>query len=258
MSFNTLNIETKENVGLITLNRPKALNALSGELMDELSAALQAFEADENIGAMVLTGSEKAFAAGADIAELKQHSFVDAYLGELITRNWEQTSRCRKPVIAAVAGYALGGGCELAMMCDFILAADNAKFGQPEVKIGVIPGAGGTQRLTRFVGKSKAMEMCLTGRMMDANEAERCGLVSRIVPLADLIGEALKTAQSIAELSQPAVKATKEMVNRAFETTLSEGILFERRMFHSMFGTQDQDEGMTAFLEKRQPQWKNR
>ncbi len=258
MSFNTLIIETKENVGLITLNRPKALNALSGELMDELSAALQAFEVDENIGAMVLTGSEKAFAAGADIPELKQHSFVDAYLGELVTRNWEQTSRCRKPVIAAVAGYALGGGCELAMMCDFILAADNAKFGQPEVKIGVIPGAGGTQRLTRFVGKSKSMEMCLTGRMMDANEAERCGLVSRIVPLADLVGEALKTAQSIAELSQPAVKATKEMVNRAFETTLSEGILFERRMFHSMFGTQDKDEGMSAFLEKRQPQWKNR
>ena len=258
MTFDTLSVEVHGNVGLIALNRPKALNALSGRVMDELTRALLDFEDDAAIGAMVLTGNEKAFAAGADISELKEHSLVDAYLGELVSRNWEQAARCRKPIIAAVAGYALGGGCELAMMCDFILAADNAKFGQPEIKIGVIPGAGGTQRLTRFIGKSKAMEMCLTGRMMDSAEAERCGLVSRVVPLAELVPEAIRTAQVIADLSRPAAKAVKEAIDRAYETTLSEGVLFERRMFHAMFGTEDKDEGMTAFLEKREPKWKHR
>jgi enoyl-CoA hydratase len=207
---------------------------------------------------MIITGSEKAFAAGADIGELKAHGFADAYLEDLITRNWEEVARCRKPIIAAVAGYALGGGCELAMMCDFIIAADNARFGQPEIKIGVVPGAGGTQRLARFVGKSKAMEMCLTGRMMDAEEAERSGLVSRVVPGAELVADAVKTAQAIAELSRPATFAAKELVNRAFETTLAEGVRIERRMFHAMFATEDKDEGMSAFLEKREPKWKHR
>jgi enoyl-CoA hydratase len=258
VNYQNLTLATVDNVGLITLNRPKALNALSSDLMDELTEALLQCEADEAIGAMVITGSDKAFAAGADISELKAHDFSDAYLGDLITRNWEQATRCRKPIIAAVAGYALGGGCELAMMCDFILAADNAQFGQPEIKIGVVPGAGGSQRLTRFVGKSKAMEMCLTGRMMDAEEAERSGLVSRVVALDQLVDEALKTANTIAGMSRPAVLATKELVNRAYETTLSEGVRFERRMFHAMFATDDKDEGMAAFLEKRKPEWKHR
>ena len=258
MTYDNLTLEIRGNVGLVMLNRPKALNALSSALMDELTAALRRCEADDAVGAMVVTGSEKAFAAGADIAELKSHGFADAYLGGLITRNWEEITRCRKPIIAAVAGYALGGGCELAMMCDFILAADNAKFGQPEIRLGVVPGAGGSQRLTRFVGKSKAMEMCLTGRMMDAAEAERSGLVSRIVPLDELVEEAVKTAAEIAGYSRPAVFAAKDLVNRAYETTLSEGVRAERFTFQALFATEDKDEGMAAFLEKRPPEWKHR
>ena len=258
MSYETLLVEVRGPVGLITLNRPKALNALSGQTMDELTQALDALEADTAIGAIVLTGSEKAFAAGADIKEMKDQTFADAFNGDFITRNWERVTRCRKPVIAAVAGYALGGGCELAMMCDFILAADNAKFGQPEITIGTIPGAGGTQRLTRFVGKSKAMEMCLTGRMMDAEEAERSGLVSRVVPVGDLVEEAVKVATKIAGLSAPIVMMAKESVNRAYESTLSEGVKFERRLFHATFATSDQKEGMNAFAEKRPPAFTNR
>ncbi|MFZ9023090.1 MAG: enoyl-CoA hydratase, partial [Litorivicinaceae bacterium] len=246
--------------GLITLNRPKALNALSPDLMRELSKAVDVFEADSRIGCIVVTGSDKAFAAGADIKEMKSKSYMDVYMSDFITAEWERIARCRKPVIAAVAGYALGGGCELAMMCDFILAADNAKFGQPEINLGIIPGAGGTQRLPRFVGKSKAMEMALLGqsRMMDAEEAERSGLVSRILPLADLIEEAIATAQKISELSQPIVMMAKESVNRAYETTLSEGVRFERRLFHSAFATDDQKEGMAAFSEKRKPDFQNK
>lgn len=258
MAYETLLVDVRGPVGLITLNRPKALNALSGQTMDELTQALDALEADAAIGAIVLTGSEKAFAAGADIKEMKDQTFADAFNGDFITRNWERVTRCRKPVIAAVAGYALGGGCELAMMCDFILAADNAKFGQPEITIGTIPGAGGTQRLTRFVGKSKAMEMCLTGRMMDAEEAERSGLVSRVVPVGDLVEEAVKVATKIAGLSAPIVMMAKESVNRAYESTLSEGVKFERRLFHATFATSDQKEGMNAFAEKRPPAFTNR
>jgi len=260
MSFQNILVETRGKVGLITLNRPKALNALSGELMQELASAIDDFEADEEIGCVVITGSEKAFAAGADIKAMQNKTYMDVYKSDFITAEWERVARCRKPVIAAVAGYALGGGCELAMMCDFILAADNAKFGQPEINLGIIPGAGGTQRLPRFVGKSKAMEMALLGqaRMMDAQEAERCGLVSRIVPTADLIDEAVATAQKIAQLSQPIVMLAKESVNRAFETTLNEGVRFERRLFHSAFATEDQKEGMAAFVEKRKPVFKNR
>ncbi|MBI3453655.1 MAG: enoyl-CoA hydratase [Rhodospirillales bacterium] len=258
MAYQNILVETKGRVGLIRLNRPKALNALSAGLIAELGQALDAFEADDNIGAMVLTGSEKAFAAGADIKEMKDQSYMDAYLKDFITNGWERITTCRKPIIAAVAGYALGGGCEVAMMCDFIIAADTAKFGQPEITLGTIPGSGGTQRLTRFVGKSKAMEMCLTGRMMDAAEAERAGLVSRIVPAADLIEEALKTAVKIADMSRPIVMIAKEAVNRAYETTLAEGVRFERRLFHSTFATEDQKEGMAAFAEKRQPQFKHR
>lgn len=260
MSYQNILVETRGNVGFVRLNRPKALNALSPDLMRELSTALQGFDADETIGCMVVTGNEKAFAAGADINAMKGKSYMDVYKSDFITAEWEAVTRCRKPVIAAVAGYALGGGCELAMMCDFILAADNAKFGQPEINLGVIPGAGGTQRLPRFVGKSKAMEMVLLGqaRMMDAQEAERCGLVSRIVPLADLESEAVATAQKIAELSQPIVMMAKESVNRAFETTLSEGVRFERRVFHSAFATEDQKEGMAAFVEKRKPAFRHR
>jgi len=257
MTYANIIVETHGRVGLIRLNRPQALNALSSPLIEDLNKALEGFETDPEIGAIVLTGSEKAFAAGADIKEMQDKSFADVFLGDFISR-WENVSKTRKPVIAAVAGFALGGGCELAMMCDFILAADTAKFGQPEIKLGVMPGAGGTQRLTRFVGKSKAMEMVLTGRMMDAAEAERSGLVSRVVPAASLIEEALKTAETIASLSRAAVYAAKESVNRAYETTLAEGIRFERRLFHSLFATEDQKEGMRAFVEKRAAAFKNR
>ncbi|MFT5485115.1 MAG: enoyl-CoA hydratase [Paracoccaceae bacterium] len=257
MAYENILVETRGHVGLITLNRPKALNALSSPLMAELTDALDGFEADNNIRAMVLTGSEKAFAAGADIKEMQEKTWSEAYMEDFITAGWERLTRCRKPVIAAVAGFALGGGCEVAMMCDFIIAADNAKFGQPEVNLGIPPGAGGTQRLTRFVGKSKAMEMCLTGRFMDAEEAERAGLVSRIVPAADLIEDAIKTADSIASKSMAANMIIKESVNRAYETTLSEGVRFERRMFHSCFGSQHQKEGMAAFAEKRKPEFDN-
>jgi len=258
MTYQNILVETKEAVGLITLNRPEALNALNKGLMDDLTAALDVLEADDAIHCIVLTGSQKAFAAGADIKEMQPKSYMDVYREDFITANWERVTRCRKPVIAAVAGYALGGGCELAMMCDFIICADNAKFGQPEINLGVMPGAGGTQRLTRFVGKSKAMEMCLTGRMMDAEEAERSGLVSRIVPLEGLLDEVMKVAATIAAKSLSAAMMTKETVNRAYETTLSEGMRFERRLFHSMFSTEDKREGMSAFVEKRKPVFKNR
>lgn len=258
MSYEHILVETRGPVGLLTLNRPEALNALSGGVMSELADALDTFEKDDGIGAMVIAGGEKAFAAGADIKEMKDQSYTDAYLGDFVTAQWERVTTCRKPVIAAVGGYALGGGCELAMMCDFIIAGDNAKFGQPEISLGILPGAGGTQRLTRFVGKSKAMEMCLTGRMMDAEEAERAGLVSRVVPAVELLDEAIKTATKIAELSRPAVMMTKESVNRAYETTLAEGVRFERRLFHATFAMEDQKEGMSAFAEKRKAVWKNR
>ncbi len=258
MAYENIVAEKKGRVGLITLNRAKALNALNAALIAELKQALDSFEADDGVGAIVITGNDKAFAAGADIKEMQDKTFMEAYLGDFITRDWERIAACRKPVIAAVAGYALGGGCEIAMMCDFILAADNARFGQPEITLGTMPGAGGTQRLARLAGKSKAMEMCLTGRMMDAQEAERIGLVSRIVPVAELVEEALKTAETIAGMSRPAVLMTKEAVNRAYETTLSEGIRFERRLFHATFATEDQKEGMAAFAEKRQPRFTNR
>ncbi len=243
---------------LITLNRPKALNALNDGLMDELGAALKAFDADPGIGCIVITGSEKAFAAGADISVLAKYSFVEAYTQDLITRNWEHIRTVRKPVIAAVAGFALGGGCELAMMCDFIIAADSAKFGQPEIKLGVIPGAGGTQRLPRAVGKAKAMDMVLTSRLMDATEAERAGLVSRVVPADKLLDEALAAATTICGFSGPSLLAAKECVNRAFEGTLNEGVMVERRLFHSLFGTADQQEGMDAFINKRKPAFTQR
>lgn len=255
--YDTIISETRDAVGLITLNRPDALNALNGQLIGELGQALASFEADEAVGAIVITGSTKAFAAGADIKEMKDFSYMDAYLSDFIS-DWEQVTRCRKPVIAAVAGFALGGGCELAMMCDFILAGDNAKFGQPEITLGIIPGAGGSQRLTRLVGKSKAMEMCLTGRMMGAEEAERAGLASRIVPVDDLLEEAVATAAKIAAMSRPSAMMAKEAVNTALETTLREGVRLERRLFHSTFATEDQKEGMAAFAEKRKPEFKNR
>jgi len=260
MAYQNIIVETRGKVGVVTLNRPQALNALSPELMRELAAALDAFESDDNIGCMILTGSDKAFAAGADIKAMKEKSYMDVFKEDFITAEWERISRCRKPVIAAVAGYALGGGCELAMMCDFIIAADNARFGQPEINLAIIPGAGGTQRLPRFVGKSKAMEMVLLGqaRMMDAAEAERAGLVSRVVPLADLMNEAMKAAGRICELSLPVVMLAKESVNRAFETTLAEGVRFERRLFHSGFAIEDQKEGMAAFIEKRKPVFRGR
>ena len=258
MNYELIQVRTEVGkVGLITLNRPKQLNALNDQLMDELGAALQAFEADPAIGCMVITGSEKAFAAGADIAVMANYSFADAYKGDFITRNWETIRGIRKPVIAAVSGFALGGGCELAMMCDFIIAADNAKFGQPEIKLGIIPGAGGTQRLPRAVGKAKAMDMALTGRMMDATEAERAGLVSRVIPLDKLMDEALGAALMICDYSQVAVMAAKESVNRAFEGTLSDGVMFERRLFHALFATADQKEGMDAFVNKRKPAFRN-
>ncbi|WP_448203708.1 enoyl-CoA hydratase [Azospirillum sp. sgz302134] len=258
MAYETILVETRGPVGLITLNRPKALNALSDQLVTELGQALDALEADDAIGAIVVTGSEKAFAAGADIKEMQGFSYMDVYKANFITAKWERLAQCRKPTIAAVAGFALGGGCELAMMADFILAGDNAKFGQPEITIGTIPGAGGTQRLTRFVGKSKAMEMVLTGRMIDAAEAERSGLVSRVIPAADLVDEAVRVAEKIAKLSRPVVMMAKDAVNAAYETTLNEGIKVERRLFHSTFATEDQKEGMSAFAEKRQPDWKHR
>jgi enoyl-CoA hydratase len=258
MSFENIIVEKREAVGLITLNRPQALNALCNALIAELGQALDDMEADDAIGCVVLTGSEKAFAAGADIKEMQSQSYMDAYLADFITTGWERVTTCRKPIIAAVAGYALGGGCEMAMMCDVILAADTAKFGQPEITIGTIPGAGGTQRLTRAAGKSKAMDMILTGRMMDAEEAERAGLVSRIVPAGELVEEAMKTAAKIASMSRPSIIMAKEAVNRAFESTLSEGVRFERRLFHSTFATEDQKEGMAAFAEKRKPAFKNR
>ena len=258
MSYENILVESRGPVGLITLNRPQALNALCAALIDELGQALTAFEADDAIGAIVLTGSERAFAAGADIKEMKEKSFMDCFLEDFITQGWEAVTDCRKPVIAAVSGFALGGGCEMAMMCDFILAADTAKFGQPEITIGAIPGAGGTQRLTRAVGKSKAMEMCLTGRMMDAEEAERAGLVSRIIPAAELLDEAVRTAEKIASMSRPMTMLAKECVDRAFETPLAEGLRYERRMFHACFASEDQKEGMNAFAEKRKPAFRNR
>jgi enoyl-CoA hydratase len=256
-SYETILAETRGRVGLITLHRPQALNALNATIIRELNHALDAFEADGGIGCMVITGSEKAFAAGADIKEMSGLSFPETYLDDFIT-SWDRVANRRKPIIAAVAGFALGGGCELAMMCDFIIAADTAKFGQPEIKLGVMPGAGGTQRLTRIVGKAKAMEMCLTGRLMDAEEAERSGLVSRVVPAAELMNEALKTAEAVASMSLPIAMMTKESVNRAYETTLAEGIRFERRVFHAMFATADQKEGMGAFVEKRPAKFQNR
>ena len=257
MAYENILTETRGRVGNVTLNRPKALNALNDALMNELGEALLKFDADDAIGCMIVTGSEKAFAAGADIGAMKDWGFMDVYKTEYITRNWEKIRQVRKPVIAAVAGFALGGGNELAMMCDFIIAAENAKFGQPEIKLGIIPGAGGTQRLPRAVGKSKAMDMVLTARMMDAAEAERAGLVSRVVPLEKLMDEAVAAASTIAEFSIPSVIAAKESVNRAFASSLDEGILFERRMFHALFASEDQKEGMAAFVEKRKPAFKH-
>lgn len=257
MTYENIVVETCGKVGLIQLNRPKALNALNDQLMNELGEALLAFDANDGVGCIVVTGSEKAFAAGADIGAMANYTFMDVYKGDYITRNWEQIRRVRKPVIAAVAGFALGGGCELAMMCDFIIAAENAKFGQPEIKLGTIPGAGGTQRLPRAVSKAKAMDMCLTGRMMDAAEAERAGLVSRVVPNDKLMDEAIAAATTIAGMSLPTVMMVKEAINRAYETTLAEGVQYERRLFHSTFGTEDQKEGMKAFIEKRLPSFRN-
>ena len=257
MAYETIIAELRGKVGLITLNRPKALNALNSKVLSELVEALRAFDGDAAVGAIVVTGSEKAFAAGADIKEMQSKSYVEAFLGDFFS-GWDDVGRVRKPIIAAVAGYALGGGCELAMMCDFIIAADNAKFGQPEITLGVMPGMGGSQRLTRIVGKSKAMDMCLTGRMMDAAEAERSGLVSRVVAGDALLDEALKAAAKIADFSLPAVMMAKEAVNRAYETTLAEGLRFEKRLFHSMFALDDQKEGMAAFVEKRKPDFRNR
>ncbi len=257
MAYKTIIVETRGRVGLITLNRPKALNALNDELISELNQALDRYEADEGVGAIVVTGGERAFAAGADVKEMLEKSFGDVIRNDFIAP-WERITRCRKPVIAAVAGYALGGGCELAMMCDIVIAADTAKFGQPEITVGTLPGSGGTQRLTRAVGKSKAMEMILTGRMMDAEEAERANLVSRIVPAEDVVDEAIKVADRVADMSMPVVAMAKEAVNRAYETTLSEGVRFERRLFQASFATEDRAEGMAAFTEKRQPAFVNR
>ena len=258
MTFETILTEKRGRVAIVTFNRPKALNALSSQVTAELAAALDDFEADDEIGAIVITGGEKAFAAGADIKEMQGKSFAECYLGDFITRDWERLAACRKPTIAAVAGYALGGGCEIVMMCDIVIAADNARFGQPEITLGVLPGAGGTQRLTRLVGKAKAMDLCLTGRMMDAAEAESAGLVSRVVAADKLMETALQAAEKIAGFSRPAALMVKEAVNRAYETTLAEGIRFERRLFHATFATEDQKEGMTAFLEKRKPAFNNR
>ncbi|MBU0783674.1 MAG: enoyl-CoA hydratase [Gammaproteobacteria bacterium] len=258
MTYETILVETLGKVGLIRLNRPQVLNALNDQLMTELGQALVAFDADENIGAMVITGSDKAFAAGADIGAMASFTYMDVYKSEYITRNWETIRNVRKPVIAAVRGFALGGGCELAMMTDFIICADSAKFGQPEIKLGIIPGAGGTQRLPRAISKAKAMDLCLTGRLMDAAEAERAGLVSRVVPADRCLDEAIEAAAVIAAYSTPSVMMAKESINRAFEGSLSEGMLFERRMFHSLFATEDQKEGMAAFVEKRKPDFTNK
>jgi enoyl-CoA hydratase len=257
MSYENIIVETRGRVGLIRLNRPAALNALNSALLRELGAAVDAFDADNKIGCMVITGSDKAFAAGADIKEMADKTFIEAFLSNLAA-TWDRVAHVRKPVIAAVAGFALGGGCELAMECDLIIAADNAKFGQPEIKLGIIPGIGGTQRLPRAVGKAKAMDLILTGRMMDAQEAERAGLVARIVPLQSLLDEALKVAETIASMSLPSVLAGKEAINRAFETSLAEGVRFERRLFHSLFATHDQKEGMAAFIEKRPAKFEHR
>ena len=258
MAYENIIVESRGKVGLITLNRPKALNALNDALVDELGDALGRFEADEAIGAMVITGSEKAFAAGADIVAMSRMDYMDVYKSDFITRNWERVKTCRKPVIAAVAGFALGGGCELAMSCDIIIAADTAKFGQPEIKLGILPGAGGTQRLPRAVGKAKAMDLCLTARLMDAAEAERAGLVSRVVPADKLVEEALAAAETIAGFSLPVIMMVKECVNRAYEGPLAEGMLFERRTFHAAFSLADKQEGMAAFVDKRKPDFKNR
>ena len=257
-AYENIIVETIDQVGVILLNRPDALNALCGDLIQELAAALDLMEADESIGCIIVAGSDKAFAAGADIKEMQSLNYMDVYQRNFITDGWERLADCRKPTIAAVAGFALGGGCELAMMCDIIIAADTAKFGQPEIKLGTLPGAGGTQRLTRAIGKAKAMDLCLTGRMMDADEAERSGLVARVVGRENLMDEAMKTAVTISGMSRPAAMINKESVNRAFEMTLAEGIRFERRLFHSSFAIEDQKEGMAAFSEKRKPEWKNR
>jgi enoyl-CoA hydratase len=256
MSSETIIVERRGRVGIVRLNRPQALNALNVTLMDELLGAVEAFDADAGVGCILITGSDKAFAAGADIKEMADKTYIDIFRADY-TGDYERLTRVRKPVIAAVAGFALGGGCELAMMCDFIIAADSAKFGQPEIKLGIIPGIGGTQRLTRAVGKAKAMDLILTGRMMDAAEAERSGLVARVVPAASLMEEAMKVAETIAALSQPSLLAAKEAVNRSFETSLAEGVRFERRVFHALFATKDQKEGMAAFVEKRPPKFKN-
>ncbi len=257
-AYQNILVERRGAVGVVTLNRPQALNALNAALIGELAAALDEFERDDAIGAVVLTGNDKAFAAGADVKEMVGKSYPETYLEDFITAGWERVAQCRKPVIAAVAGFALGGGCEIATMCDIVIAADTARFGQPEITLGTIPGAGGTQRLARFVGKAKAMDLCLTGRMMDAAEAERAGLVSQIVPAADLVSEAVKVAQRIAEMSRPIAMMVKEVVNRAYETSLAEGVRFERRVFHATFATEDRKEGMAAFIEKRKPAFRNR
>jgi enoyl-CoA hydratase len=257
MSYQNIVVETQGRVGIIRLNRPQALNALNKALIAELTQAIETFDADEKIGCLLITGNDKAFAAGADIKEMADKPFIEAYLGNFVS-NWNAAAHARKPIVAAVAGFALGGGCELAMQCDVVIAADNAKFGQPEIKLGVIPGIGGTQRLARAVGKAKAMDLILTGRMMDAAEAEKSGLVARVVPAASLMDEAMKVAETIANMSLPSVLAGKEAINRAFEGGLSEGMAFERRIFHSLFATDDQKEGMKAFIEKRPPKWKNK
>jgi enoyl-CoA hydratase len=257
MTYENIVVETKGRVGIIRLNRPQALNALNKALIAELTQAIEAFDADDKIGCMLITGGDKAFAAGADIKEMADKPFIEAYLGDFVS-NWNGAAKARKPIVAAVAGFALGGGCELAMQCDVVIAADTAKFGQPEIKLGVIPGIGGTQRLTHAVGKAKAMDLILTGRVMDAAEAEKSGLVARVVPAANLMDEATKVADTIANMSLPSVLAGKEAVNRAFESGLSEGMAFERRIFHSLFATEDQKEGMKAFVEKRAPKWKNK
>ncbi|MGB9021344.1 MAG: enoyl-CoA hydratase [Pseudolabrys sp.] len=257
MTYQNIVVEAKGRVGIIRLNRPQALNALNKALIDELTKVVDAFDADDKIGCMLITGNEKAFAAGADIKEMADKPFIEAYLGDFVS-NWNAVAKARKPVVAAVAGFALGGGCELAMQSDIVIAADTAKFGQPEIKLGVIPGIGGTQRLAHAVGKAKAMDLILTGRMMDATEAERSGLVARVVPAANLMDEAMKVAETIANMSLPSVLAGKEAIKRAFESGLSEGMAFERRIFHSLFATEDQKEGMKAFVEKRAPKWKNK